>query len=172
MALFNRKKADTTTLPEVEKYYVAEKRERMGLAWLLVVVSIACIALLLIGAYFGGRWVYRKASHTDKTQGVVATVNSGREIGASKDKTTKSPETTKTPATPQTPVATPKPEPTPTPKTIPTPAPSTSAPVVPANNSTKLANTGPENTIAVFIISVVSFTALHSFISARSVRKS
>lgn len=178
MAWFKRKKADQAVLPEIERYYDAEKRERIGLAWLLAVISIACVALLLMGAFFGGRWVYRKASHTDKTAGIVATVTSEAEIGKSKNTSSGSSDTNKAPATaptPSTPVPKnssnkPQSEPTPTAKT-PAPAPATPTTPTVATNSTKLVNTGPANTIAVFIVSVLGFAGLHNLLSRRAARE-
>ena len=74
MAFWNRDKAKGKVVPpELQQYYDAERRERSGLAWLLALVSVACVALLVIGAFFGGRWLYRTVSNKDKDNTVVTT---------------------------------------------------------------------------------------------------
>ncbi|MDQ3065241.1 MAG: DUF3373 domain-containing protein [bacterium] len=72
MALFNRKKNDTT-LPEVEKYYEAEKRDRAGAGWLLALISVLTIALIIVGLFLAGRWAYNKV--TDDNGDVATTDN-------------------------------------------------------------------------------------------------
>ena len=70
MALFNRKKKDSV-LPEVDKYYKAEKRDRPGLAWLLALVSIAVVAGLIVAVFLGGRWAYNQITGDDDTNQVA-----------------------------------------------------------------------------------------------------
>lgn len=66
MALFRRKK--DAVLPEVEKYYEAERRDRSGLAWLLALVSILVVAGLIVGLFFAGRWVFNTVTNdSDET---------------------------------------------------------------------------------------------------------
>lgn len=62
MALFRRNKsANSPALPEeVNDYYQAEKRDRTWMAWLLALLSLAVTTLIIMGLFFGGRWVYRK----------------------------------------------------------------------------------------------------------------
>lgn len=64
MALFNRKPKDSV-LPEVDQYYEGERRDRAGLAWLLALVSVAVVALVIIGVFFAGRWAYRQIANND-----------------------------------------------------------------------------------------------------------
>ncbi len=64
MALFRRKKE--SVLPEVDKYYEAERRDRTGLAWLLALVSILVVAALIIGLFFAGRWAYNSITDNDE----------------------------------------------------------------------------------------------------------
>lgn len=71
MALFNRKKKDAV-LPEIDKYYEGERRDRNGLAWLLAMVSVILVTLLIIGLFLLGRWIYREL--TDDNGGDTATV--------------------------------------------------------------------------------------------------
>lgn len=70
MALFGRKKQDAV-LPEVDKYYEGERRDRAGLAWLLALVSVAIVALVLVGAFLAGRWVYRQIASDDAAEVAV-----------------------------------------------------------------------------------------------------
>jgi len=168
MALFNRKKSDNNVLPEVERYYDAEKRERAGLAWLLAIVSIAAVALVLIGAFFGGRWIYRKVSHTNEKTGVSTTNTVEGSIGKSENTSVNnnsdnSSTKTTTPSTPSTtaPSTTPKTQPTTPAVTTPKPSTATTPSAAPTT-AKNLASTGPANTVAIFIISVLGFAALYN----------
>lgn len=76
MALFRRKKTDSV-LPEVDKYYEGERRDRAGLAWLLALVSVAIVALILVGVFWAGRWTYRQLTKDDNK---VATSNNGDNV--------------------------------------------------------------------------------------------
>lgn len=67
MALFRRKKSDSV-LPEVDKYYEGERRDRPVMAWLLALVSIAVVALVIVGLFLGGRWVYDKIAGNDDSE--------------------------------------------------------------------------------------------------------
>lgn len=62
------KKQDKSNLPpEVEKYYQSEHRERVGLAWLIAFMTLILTVAIVIGLFFGGRWTYRKiAGNTNK----------------------------------------------------------------------------------------------------------
>ncbi|CAN5413869.1 hypothetical protein BH10PAT3_BH10PAT3_0120 [soil metagenome] len=156
MAWFRRNK-DTkpTELPELERYYSAERRERSSLAWILALVSIAGVALVLIGLFFGSRWIYRKVTDDNKaTVSTVQTADKTVKKSTNGSTGTKAPSvstpTTPNAAKPSSPVAT---STTPasgtpavtTPATTATPA--TSTPV-----ATKLSNTGPASTALYFIV--------------------
>lgn len=61
-----RKKHKPSDLPpEVQDYYQAEKRERVGVAGLLAVATLVVTVLVAMGAFFGGRWVYRTIMEDD-----------------------------------------------------------------------------------------------------------
>jgi cytoskeletal protein RodZ len=159
MAWFSRNKTNQDVLPEIERYYDAEKRERAGLAWLLALVSIACVALFVIGVFFGGRWVYRKATSTRKSQGISVTneVNDNTVISknpdiASGDSKGTSPTSTPAPTAPTAP----------TPPAVTPPSPK---PVATTPSPTVLVNTGPANIVVIYMITVVGFTALHQILS-------
>lgn len=59
MALFRRKKQGEVLPEEVQDYYRAEQRDRMGMAWLLAVGAFIATVLVVFGLFFAGRWVYR-----------------------------------------------------------------------------------------------------------------
>lgn len=70
VALFNRSKKDSV-LPEVDKYYEGERRDRAGLAWLLALVSVAVVALVIIGVFLAGRWAYRQIADKNDDNSVT-----------------------------------------------------------------------------------------------------
>lgn len=74
MALFKRKKKESI-LPEVDKYYEAERRDRTGLAWLLALVSIVLVALFIIIVFLAGRWAYRAIFEDDKDVAVTSDIS-------------------------------------------------------------------------------------------------
>lgn len=66
MKLFSRKpNVDPSLPPEIQAYAQAEHRERMGMAWLVGLVSLVITVLVLAVLFFGGRWVYRKVTGTE-----------------------------------------------------------------------------------------------------------
>lgn len=71
MALFKRTKKDSV-LPEVDKYYEGERRDRAGLAWLLALVSVIIVAVIIISVFLAGRWLYRQITKDDNA-GVAVT---------------------------------------------------------------------------------------------------
>ena len=58
---FNRrKKQDQSSVPsEIQDYYQSERRERVGVAWLLALATLAITVILALILFFGGRWIYR-----------------------------------------------------------------------------------------------------------------
>lgn len=70
MARFG-KKTTTTNIPELQEYYAAKRTESTGVAWLLAVISLLVTVVILVGLFFGGRWLYRvikdKKTDTKKT---------------------------------------------------------------------------------------------------------
>lgn len=70
---FKRKQSENSNVPtEVQEYYQAEQRERMWVAWLLAFVTLVVTVGVVLGLFFGGRAIYRKAKHKTTP---VATVN-------------------------------------------------------------------------------------------------
>ena len=63
---FNRKKKQGQSVPEeIQQYYNTERRERVGVAWLLAGGTLILTVLLAIVLFFGGRWVYRTVFDRD-----------------------------------------------------------------------------------------------------------
>lgn len=88
MALLKRKKTDDSKLPkEVKEYYEAEKRDRVGVASLLAVGTLIATILLVIGLFFGGRWVWRHTVDRDKGSEGVATVQAPDDVASSSTNT-------------------------------------------------------------------------------------
>lgn len=88
MKLFNRKKTQPGVHlpPEVQAYSQAERRERMGMAWLVGIVSLLVSLLVVAGLFFGGRWVYRKVAHRDKPTPVVTETTNDDQAQTDDDK--------------------------------------------------------------------------------------
>ncbi len=97
MALFNRKKKGSV-LPEVDKYYDGERRDRSGLAWLLALISVIVVTLLVVGLFLGGRWAYRAL--TDSEDDIAMVQNGDEEIIPSFDGVNPSSEGDEAPAPP------------------------------------------------------------------------
>lgn len=124
MKLFKRRKttvADPTLPPEVQAYSQAEHRERMGVAWLVGSVSLVLTIFVLVGLFFGGRWLYRTIAGPSAN-------DSQTQSTTENDQATKDKEQTKNEGTPSAtpdsdqPSTTPAPAPTPTPTTPTTPS--------------------------------------------------
>ena len=62
-----RNKAQENVPQEVQEYYQAEKRERMGLAWALAFITLAVTVGVVLGLFFGGRALYRHVNNKTKT---------------------------------------------------------------------------------------------------------
>jgi len=113
---FNRNKQDDNgNVPaEVKQYYQAERRERVGLAWLLAAGTLIVTVLVVLGLFFGGRWIYRQV--TDDKPASTATEqqennnnqNQGQSQGQS-DSNNNGQTTNPNQPTPTTPQQTPQP---------------------------------------------------------------
>ncbi len=146
---FKRKQTNQPPVPsEVKDYYQAERRERVGVAWLLALATLVTTIVLAVGLFFGGRWVYRKVTKHDKPTTTVST-NKGTanqptsgQTGSSGAQNTK-PQT----AAPDNPNGS---STSGTASSTSTPSPSTPASSQPQTSSA-LANTGPGDTIGIFV---------------------
>lgn len=56
---FRRKQTEDSVPQEVQEYYQSEKRERVGIAWMLALATLVVTVLLALGILYGGRWAYR-----------------------------------------------------------------------------------------------------------------
>lgn len=170
MKLFGRKKKVDAVPEEVREYYQAERRERTGLAWLLAAGTLVVTLILAGGIYFGGRWVYRTVTNDDKKP--VATQTEQKPAPEEKPEENKPADENK-PATPdstdtgtsstrtETPsVPAPTPSPAPAPATEPDPA-------ATQPQATALVNTGPIDTVLLFVGVVVAGTLYHRFVLVR-----
>ncbi|MDQ3094239.1 MAG: hypothetical protein M3Q70_03645 [bacterium] len=59
MALFGRR-TTTTDIPELQEYYAAKRANNSAGAWVLALISLIITVLLILGLFFGGRWLWRK----------------------------------------------------------------------------------------------------------------
>lgn len=182
MAIFRRNKsANSPAVPEeVNEYYQAEKRDRTWMAWLLALLSLAVTTLLIMGLFFGGRWVYRKIrpvtpsgtiadNQTNETQNTENN-NSGKaaeneqkalEEQKKAEEAAKRAEEEKRKAQERARVNAPV---NPAPQT---PAPSASGPATtttPNSANNNLPGTGPGDVIAVFVLTSVAGALVHRYV--------
>jgi len=168
---FNRKEpVEDSNLPEeVKEYYEAERREHIGVAWLLAFVTLVVTVAIIVGLFTGGRWAYHKIANkdttsqtatntkpqpkkssstvTNSTATAASTGQSGSQIPVTNKPSTTTPSTTSSSATTSTP---------------------TTATSQTTNQS--LANTGPGNTVALFIGVTVVATVGHVIYSRRKLK--
>lgn len=121
MKLFNRRKkiVDPNIPPEVQAYSQAEHRERMGVAWLVGVVSLVLTIIVLVGLFYGGRWLYRTiapSNNETQTQSATDKEQSTGDEQKTKDESTSTskPESGSTAPSGSAPQAAPAPATTPT----------------------------------------------------------
>jgi cytoskeletal protein RodZ len=62
---FSRKKDVSEVPAEIQEYYQTEKRERTGVAWLLALGTLLLTIGLAAILFFGGRWAYRAIVDND-----------------------------------------------------------------------------------------------------------
>lgn len=163
MALFRRNKTDdTVALPEeVNNYYQAENRDRTWMAWLLALVTLAVTAIVIIGLFFGGRWVYRKLRNNTSEPTAVVTQKPAEPIKSG----TEAPNPNPTPPAPESTNPTPAPgtvnaptNPTPNPSSTQTNPPAATNPSPTQTNNTNLPNTGPGDMLSVFVlVSIIAY---------------
>jgi len=156
---FNRKKRNGTgnKVPqEVEQYYQSERRDRVGVAWLLAGLTLVLTVLIVLGLFFGGRWVYRKIANKDNGNQTAQTNQPAEQSpasqqpssnnGSSENTTPPSPSSGNTSSPPAS-------QPTPSQGNVNAPTQSNNPSSVSTKpTQTNLANTGPGETIAVFVL--------------------
>ncbi len=158
----NRRKSSETdeVPPEVEEYYQSERRERVGMAWLLAFLTLFATIVIALGLFFGGRWVYRKVANKDNKSGTSQTATNNQPQPAANDNPSSSGTSPNPPSSTQ-PVSTPS-----------TPAPSSNiAPTTPQTPKTQraqnLANTGPGDTVAIFLAVTIVGALAHQAYARR-----
>lgn len=111
---FGRKKDDPSQLKvpaEVQQYYQAERRERVGLAWLLAAGTLVVTVLIGLALFFGGRALYR---HFNKSSTKPPTATTQKPATQKPAPQTPAPSTSTPPPSNPTPPPTTPPQPTPT----------------------------------------------------------
>lgn len=68
MGLFNRKKKSDD---DINDYYASERRQRVGVAWMLGLATLVVTVLLALGLFYGGRFVYRTVFDNDNEPAVT-----------------------------------------------------------------------------------------------------
>lgn len=150
---FKRKKS---ILPsEVEDYYKAEKRDRTGIAGLLVLGTFVITFFLALAVFFGARWAYRKYVTKDSVTTSPVSIN---ESGSAQN--TPVPVG---PADPSTGALIQGSKPAPTPPDAKITANSNPAPSQPANRP--IPSTGPADSLAIFVaVSAIGAFAHRTYI--------
>lgn len=185
MALFRRdKSASSPAVPEeVNNYYQAEKRDRTWMAWLLALLSLAVTTLIIMGLFFGGRWVYRKIRPNNQPSAPIAGNQTNESPASSPDNSTNSPAANTGPSQQEkekeeqrkkeeeqrkkeeeqrkeqerarvNAPANPAPA-------APTPGPATTAT---PNTNSNLPDTGPGDVIAIFVLTSVAGAMVHRYV--------
>jgi hypothetical protein len=134
--LFRRKKqTDSTLPPEIQAYAQGQHRERVGMAWLVGLISLIITVLVVFGAFFAGRWTYRKLAHKDTKATPTAQVDKKNADDKSKEKTkgqTKAKDEGKDSSHTETPAQ------------APAPTPPTTTPATGDSSGNTLVRTGPD----------------------------
>lgn len=157
MNLFKRKQTTTTEAPamppELNDYYQAEKRQRAVVTWALGFATLAVTIAIAFGLFLGARWIVAKVRKNPvKTPDVTQNQPTTTEAPASADK----------PSSPTTNSGE-------TPKTTPDTAKTTDKPKV-SSATTSLPNTGPTETLAVFILATTAGVVFHSVVRKHTSR--
>ncbi|MES2971758.1 MAG: hypothetical protein V4702_05550 [Patescibacteria group bacterium] len=162
---FNRNKTgDGTTPPEVQDYYQSESRQRSWLAWVIGLGTLLATVLIVLGLFYGGRWVYRKVRpQTPPTTTQVGVETPQIESGSSEqpggDIPSNSPDQNSAstpPASPQTPPGGSSPAPTP-----PTSGTVAQTPNTQGKATADLPTTGPADNAAIFLLVSVAGYLFH-----------
>jgi len=167
MALF--KKKTTTQIPELQDYYATQKTDNTAVAWLLALLSLVVTAVIVVGLFVGGRFVYRKITNKDDkaTSVVTQKPESVPNNTTNNDTSSQKPDTnlpTATVTVPETSSSTSDaianpPKIKPAEGVSPSQSPSTNTNAVAAN--TTVPNTGAGSTISIFMAVTILAYAAH-----------
>lgn len=161
---FNRNKtADGTTPPEVQDYYQSERRDRSWLAWVIGLGTLLATILVVLGLFYGGRWVYRKVKPQDNPNTAqVQTENPAPQPEENQQPEGQAPSNAPTPNSAVTPTPTPQSGSTPSPTPTPAPGPVAQAPNTQGKGgSSDLPTTGPADNAAIFLLVSTAGYLLH-----------
>lgn len=156
---FKRKKISPTIPTEVQDYYQSERRERVGVAWLLALATLVTTIVLAFGIFFGGRWGYRKFVKHTKPNTVAITKNnkpqSTSNSGSKNQDTTQAPKSSDQSGSTKS---------NPKSNTGSSTAPSTTPAQSRRGTNTSLTNTGPGDTVGIFFgVSAIAGLGHHLF---------
>ena len=160
---FSRKKDEQSDLPkEVQDYYQAEKREKVGVAGLLALGTLMVTILLAIGLFFGGRWVYRTVFDNDDSQQTAQQEDGEQQEQEGKEESDQNePNDGDEQADENEEEQTPAPsQPAPTPVPTQTPNQPTPGSTESSKGDSDLPTTGPEDNLAIFLGTVVIASTL------------
>ena len=164
----NKQSTQKKVPSEVEEYYQSERRDRVGVAWLLAGLTLVITVLIVLGLFFGGRWIYRQITHKDDNTTQTAQTNQPSEqspattpesssntsnSGQSNGGNASSSPTSNTSGTVNAPTQTNNPS---------------SVSSQPTQTSNNLANTGPGQTVGLFaLISVVGYLGFSEYLKRK-----
>lgn len=170
---FNRRKQNDAVPQEIQQYYQAERRERVGMAWLLALSTLVLTVLLVLGIFFGGRWVYRQIRDDNGGQPENVATQPADEQQAKptpgSGQSQQSGDEEQQPPQPQSQQPTPQPQPQPQSPPATTPTPTTPQPTTPST-SEHLPRTGPQSAVAVFLAATAAGTLVHHWYTLRRQR--
>jgi hypothetical protein len=171
MAIFNRKNQSNnkTVNNDVKKYYKSGRRERVGLAWLVAFASLILTIAVVMGLFFGGRWLYRQIANNDEPDQPTsqqANNNDANETAPSNQGQNNTNQSGNTNNNGTSSTSTPAPsQPSPSPSGTP------NQPATPPANTGTLNKTGPEHNLAIFAGVSVLGTILHNRYLKRKVSR-
>lgn len=153
---FGRKQREESTLPkEVEDYKASVRKQRVGIAWLLALATIAVTVVLTLVLYFAGRWVWQRFTQSEPTE-VPTTQTQPQTVDQTTDSseqaTSDAADSGQAPTTAQ-----PNPEPA--------QLPGSDEPVQNTPSGARVPDTGPGDGIALFVVVSLLGMLIHNRIS-------
>jgi cytoskeletal protein RodZ len=158
---FNRRQKQQTGVPqEIQEYYQTERRERVGLAWLIALATLVVTVLIALGLFYGGRWAYRSVFKKDNKPTTAVVENNDKQSATTNENA---------PNTGTSSTSTSQPSPAPSSNTATNPATTTTpqATGTTAGRNNGLPNTGPGDVIAIFVVTAIAGTITHRLVTAR-----
>jgi hypothetical protein len=170
---FRRNKKDDVPA-EIQEYYQAERRERAGIAWVVGLATLLITLAVVLGLFYGGRWLYRTVVDGDRTPPTTQTETPGEP--APQDQPGDSPDGTE--STDGENPATPPQSETPGDQdgqqggsgSTDTGSPDTDRPTSPQTGgpgASGLPDSGPGEVLGIFAVTSLAAAAAHHFIQSR-----